>query len=56
MLSQCANSRCSKPFLQLREGKLFLVETGHPAKLGHSRTDGAFHARAMQPRIDRLAM
>ena len=27
MLSQCANSRCSKPFLRLREGKLFLVET-----------------------------
>ncbi len=26
MLSQCANSRCSKPFLRLREGKLFLVE------------------------------
>ncbi len=27
MLSHCANSRCSKPFLRLREGKLFLVET-----------------------------
>ncbi len=27
MLSHCANSQCSKPFLRLREGKLFLVET-----------------------------
>ncbi len=26
MLSHCANSQCSKPFLPLREGKLFLVE------------------------------
>jgi hypothetical protein len=28
MLSRCANSQCGKPFLRLREGKLFLVETG----------------------------
>ena len=28
MLSHCANSECSKPFLRLREGRLFLVETG----------------------------
>ena len=27
MLSHCANSRCSRPFLHLRQGKLFLVET-----------------------------
>lgn len=27
MLSQCANPDCAKPFLRLREGKLFLVET-----------------------------
>ncbi len=26
MLSHCANSQCSKPFLNLREGKLFVVE------------------------------
>lgn len=30
MLSHCANAQCSKPFLRLREGKLFLVETGRP--------------------------
>jgi hypothetical protein len=36
MLSHCANSQCSKPFLRLREGRLFLVETSHftePARL-----------------------
>jgi hypothetical protein len=27
MLSRCANSECCKPFLRLREGKLFLIET-----------------------------
>lgn len=26
MLSQCANPQCAKPFLRLREGRLFLVE------------------------------
>jgi hypothetical protein len=26
MLSHCANSQCSKPFLNLREGKLFVIE------------------------------
>ena len=28
MLSHCVNSQCSKPFLRLREGRLFLVQTG----------------------------
>lgn len=27
MLSHCANAKCSRPFLRLGEGKLFLVET-----------------------------
>jgi len=27
MLSHCANPQCSRPFLRLRQGKLFLVET-----------------------------
>ncbi len=27
MLSRCANDECCKPFLKLRDGKLFLVET-----------------------------
>jgi len=32
MLSQCANTSCCKPFLKLREGKLFLVETDRIGK------------------------
>ncbi|MBZ5678771.1 MAG: hypothetical protein LAO24_01560 [Acidobacteriia bacterium] len=54
MLSQCANSQCSRPFLRLREGKLFLVETGRPGKLGHCKADGVFPAREVQPRIERF--
>jgi hypothetical protein len=29
MLSHCVNSQCAKPFLRLREGRLFLVQTSH---------------------------
>jgi hypothetical protein len=36
MLSQCANSKCGKPFLKLREGKLFLVETERVTRPGES--------------------
>ncbi len=36
MLSRCANVQCSKPFLRLREGKLFLVETDRLTKPGES--------------------
>lgn len=36
MLSRCANSKCGKPFLKLREGKLFLVETEQVSKPGES--------------------
>jgi hypothetical protein len=36
MLSRCANSDCRKPFLKLREGKLFLVETERLTKPGES--------------------
>jgi hypothetical protein len=34
MLSKCANPSCGKPFLRLREGKLFLVETNRLSKPG----------------------
>lgn len=30
MLSHCANLDCHKPFLALRDGKLFLMETNGP--------------------------
>ena len=36
MLSRCANDQCCKPFLRLREGKLFLVETERITKPGTS--------------------
>ena len=36
MLSQCANKQCCKPFLKLRDGKLFLVETERVRKPGES--------------------
>ena len=32
MLSHCANPQCRKPFLRLREGKLFLVESAGGAE------------------------
>jgi hypothetical protein len=34
MLSHCANPQCSKPFLRLRQGKLFLVETQYTGGAG----------------------
>jgi hypothetical protein len=34
MLSRCANSQCSKPFLRLGQGKLFLVERDGATKTG----------------------
>lgn len=34
MLSRCANTACSRPFLKLRDGKLFLVETDRLAQPG----------------------
>ena len=48
MLSQCANSKCSKPFLKLRDGKLFLVETERIAKPGESAVPPFVRARQLQ--------
>lgn len=43
MLSHCANSQCSKPFLRLREGKLFLVEaTCEPRPIEDDRRSTPF--------------
>jgi len=52
MLSQCANSRCSKPFLKLREGKLFLVETNRLAKPGESVSPPFVRARQQQRQVE----
>jgi hypothetical protein len=48
MLSRCANSQCGKPFLKLREGKLFLVETDRLTKPGESVAPPFVRARQQQ--------
>jgi hypothetical protein len=52
MLSHCANSQCSKPFLRLREGKLFLVETDRPIKPGDSPSPPFVRARQQQREVE----
>jgi hypothetical protein len=52
MLSHCANPQCSRPFLRLRQGKLFLVETDCAAKLGEARVASA-QMRPRPRRVDR---
>ena len=52
MLSHCANSRCSKPFLRLREGKLFVVETGRSRTVG-PESSPFLQAREPHQRLER---
>jgi hypothetical protein len=52
MLSRCANPQCSKPFLRLREGKLFLAETDRVAKHGKIVAPSFFRDRQPQPRVE----
>jgi hypothetical protein len=52
MLSQCANTECSKPFLKLREGKLFLVETERLNKPGESAVPPFVRARQLQRQVE----
>ena len=52
MLSRCANTQCSKPFLRLREGKLFLVETSRLAKPGESASPPFVRARQQQRQVE----
>jgi len=52
MLSQCANPKCSKPFLKLREGKLFLVETERMTKPGEPAVPPFVRARQQQRRVE----
>jgi len=52
MLSCCANSNCSKPFLKLREGKLFLVETEQLTKPGHTVAPPFIRARRQQRLVE----
>jgi len=53
MLSHCANSQCSKPFLRLGQGKLFLVETEYPAKAGELTGPPSPYMRLQPRRIER---
>lgn len=52
MLSRCANSQCGKPFLRLREGKLFLVETGDSGKSGELVAPPAGRTRPAQRHVE----
>jgi hypothetical protein len=52
MLSQCANSTCGKPFLKLREGKLFLVETERISRPGESVAPPFVRARKKQRLVE----
>lgn len=53
MLSHCANSQCSTPFLRLRQGKLFLVETECVAKTGELMPPFSPYARQRRRRVER---
>lgn len=52
MLSQCANPQCSKPFLRLREGKLFLVETERLRRPGEAAQPPFVRARQAQRLVE----
>ena len=53
MLSHCANSTCSRPFLRLRQGKLFLVETEFVGRSGELRAPPAPYMRQQPRRVER---
>jgi len=53
MLSHCANLQCSRPFLRLRQGKLFLVETECVAKTGELMPPSSPHARQRPRQVER---
>lgn len=53
MLSHCANPQCSIPFLRLRQGKLFLVETESAGKLGEQRISASAQMRLRPRQVDR---
>jgi len=53
MLSHCANSQCSKPFLRLRQGKLFLVESECVAKSEELTPPSSRPGRQQSRRVDR---
>lgn len=52
MLSHCANLQCRRPFLKLREGKLFLVETDRLTKPGQPAGPPFVRARRQQRLVE----
>lgn len=52
MLSHCANSQCRKPFLRLRDGKLFLVEIDRLTRPGEPAHPPFIHARKEQRAVE----
>jgi len=52
MLSRCANNQCCKPFLKLRDGKLFLVETERLTKPGESASPPFVRARQKPRQVE----
>jgi len=54
MLSHCANPQCSKPFLRLGQGKLFMVATEDLAKAGDLTDPLAAYARRPAGRMERF--
>src|SRR5579871_26190 len=52
MLSRCANDECREPFLRLRDGKLFLVETERLTKPGQSVAPPFVRARKLQRQVE----
>jgi hypothetical protein len=52
MLSHCANIKCHKPFLRLREGKLFLVETDRLTGPGAPAVPPFVRARQQQRQVE----
>jgi len=52
MLSHCANLQCRKPFLRLREGKLFLVEIEPTNKPGQPSFPPSLRARQQQRPVE----
>jgi hypothetical protein len=53
MLSHCANSQCSKPFLRLGQGRLFLVEAQTPANAGELTMARSPYMRMPPRRVER---
>ena len=53
MLSYCANLECSKPFLQLGQDKLFLIETGCVTNQDQNAGSRSAFARHAPRRVER---